>query len=115
MAAIRWLGSAGAVLAASSVALSAYASHGATGAGQATLHVAAAVAFGHGVALAALSRLAGRRLAVASLSGLLLGTLLFSGGIAVAHFAGVPARVAPFGGTLLIVAWLAWAADALRG
>ena len=113
--AIRWLGAAGAVLAAASVALSAYASHGASGAGQAALHVAAAVVFGHGVALAALSRLAGRRLAVVSLCGLLLGTLLFAGGIAVAHFAGVPARTAPFGGTLLIVAWLAWAADALRG
>jgi len=113
-AAARWLGCAGAVLAAGSVALSAYASHGADRAGQAALYVAAAIAFGHGIALAALSRFAARRLAMASLAGLLLGTLLFSGGIVVAHFAGIPARAAPFGGTLLIVAWLAWAADTLR-
>lgn len=111
----RWPGFAGAILAAGSVALSAYASHGADGAGRAALHVAAAIAFGHGIALAALSRLAVRRLAMASLAGLLLGTVLFSGGIAVAHFGGLQARVAPFGGTLLIAAWLAWAADALRG
>jgi len=112
---VRWLGFAGGALSAASVALSAYASHGTSGAGQAALYVAAAVAFGHGIALAALARLARHRLAVASLSGLLLGTLLFSGGIAVAHLADVTARVAPFGGTLLIAAWLAWAADALRG
>lgn len=110
----RWLAFAGAVLAAASVALSAYASHGASGAGQAALQTAAVIAFGHGVALAALSQLARRKLATTALLAMLLGTLLFSGGLAVAHFAGVSARTAPFGGTLLIAAWLAWAFDALR-
>jgi len=110
----RWRGFAGALLAAASVALSAYASHAASGAGQATLQAAAAIAFGHGVALAALSPLARGRLAATALLAMLLGTLLFSGGIVVAHFADVAARTAPFGGTLLIAAWLAWAFDALR-
>jgi uncharacterized membrane protein YgdD (TMEM256/DUF423 family) len=113
-AAQRWLGFAGAVLAAASVALSAYASHAASGAGQASLQAAAAMAFGHGIALAALSHLARRRLANIALAAMLLGTLLFSGGLVVAHVAGVPARTAPFGGSLLIAAWLAWALDALR-
>ncbi len=111
----RWLCFAGAVLAAASVALSAYASHGASGAGQASLQAAAAIAFGHGVALAALAHLARRKLAATALLAMLLGTLLFSGGVAVAHVADVAARTAPFGGTLLIAAWLAWAVDALRG
>lgn len=110
----RWCGFAGALLAAASVALSAYASHADSGAGQASLQAAAAIAFGHGVALAALSPLARGRLAATALLAMLLGTLLFSGGIVVAHFADGLARTAPFGGTLLIAAWLAWAIDALR-
>lgn len=114
MAAHRWLTFAGGVMAAASVALSAYAAHAASGAGQASLQAAAAIALGHGLALAALSRLARRRLAIIALAAMVLGTLLFSGGVLVAHVAGVPARTAPFGGSLLIVAWLAWAMDALR-
>jgi uncharacterized membrane protein YgdD (TMEM256/DUF423 family) len=113
-AAQRWLAFAGAVLAAASVALSAYASHAAGAAGQGSLQAAAAIAFGHGIALAALSSLARRRLAHIALAAMLLGTLLFSGGVVVAQVAGVAARIAPFGGSLLIVAWLAWALDALR-
>ncbi|HEY9541483.1 MAG TPA: DUF423 domain-containing protein, partial [Luteimonas sp.] len=74
----------------------------------------AAIAFGHGLALAALSRQARRRMAVLALAAILAGTLLFSGGLVVAHFTGAAARTAPFGGSLLIVAWLAWAVDALR-
>jgi len=113
-AAQRALAFAGAVVAAASVALSAYASHVAGGAGQMALLVGAAIAFGHGLALAALSGQARRRLALYALVAILVGTLLFSGGLAVAHFTGAAARTAPFGGSLLIVAWLAWAADALR-
>jgi uncharacterized membrane protein YgdD (TMEM256/DUF423 family) len=110
----RWFAFAGAILAAASVALSAYASHVASGAGQASLQAAAAMAFGHGIALAALAHLARRRLASIALAAMLLGTLLFSGGLVVAHFAGVAAHTAPFGGSLLIAAWLAWSLDALR-
>ena len=113
-AAQRSLAFAGAILAAASVALSAYASHVAGGAGQAALLIGAAIAFGHGLALAALSPRARRRMAMSALVAILAGTLLFSGGVVVAHFTGAAARTAPFGGSLLIVAWLAWAVDALR-
>ena len=110
----RWLAFAGAIVAAASVALSAYASHAASGAGQASLQSAAAIAFGHGIALAALSPGAWRRLPRIALAAMLLGILLFSGALVVAHFAGVRAHTAPFGGSLLIAAWLVWALDALR-
>ena len=113
-AARRALVFAGAVVAAASVALSAYASHVAGGAGQMALLVGAAIGFGHGLALAALSGQARRRVALYALVAMLAGALLFSGGLAVAHFTGVAARTAPFGGSLLIAAWLAWAVDALR-
>jgi uncharacterized membrane protein YgdD (TMEM256/DUF423 family) len=113
-AAQRSLAFAGAILAAASVGLSAYASHVAVGAGQAALLIGAAIAFGHGLALAALSRQARRRMAMFALVAILTGTLLFSGGLVAAYFTGAAARTAPFGGSLLIVAWLAWAVDALR-
>lgn len=106
----------GPLLAACAVALAAYASHGATGTAQARLGTAAAFAFGHGLALAALApRAAGSRLAQASLAAMLLGTLLFAGGLAWAVFTEGNAAVAPFGGMLLIGAWLAFAVAALRG
>jgi len=114
MGASRWLAFAGAVLAAAAVALFAYAAHATGMAGQGSLQAAAAMAFGHGVALAALARMPQRRLAIAALTGLLLGTLLFSGGLFFAHVVGTHARTAPFGGALLIAAWLAYAVDALR-
>jgi uncharacterized membrane protein YgdD (TMEM256/DUF423 family) len=111
----RWLACAGALLAGAAVALWAYAAHAAGGgAAQAALQSAAAIAFGHGLALAALSRLPRRRLGMLALMTMGLGVLLFSGGILVAHLAGVHARTAPFGGTLLIASWLALAVDALR-
>ena len=114
MVAQRWLACGGALLAGAAVALSAYAAHATAGAGQDNLYTAAAMAFGHGVALAALSRPPRRRLAVLALAMMLLGTLLFCGGLVIAEVAGVHARTAPFGGVLLIVAWLAHAIDALR-
>src|SRR3546814_14445951 len=76
------------------------------GAGQAGLLAGAAIAFGHGLALAALSRQARRRMAVLALAAILAGTLPFSGGLVVAHFTGAAARTAPFGGSLLIGGWL---------
>ncbi|WP_242108234.1 DUF423 domain-containing protein [Luteimonas aquatica] len=113
-AGVRWLACAGALLAAAAVALSAYAAHGAEGAAQARLQTAAIFAFGHGVALAALARASVRGLAVIALAGLLCGTLLFSGALVLAELAGVHARTAPAGGSLLILAWLLYAMDALR-
>ena len=110
----RWLAFAGAVLAAASVALSAYASHGADVAARDQLALAAAFAFGHGLALAALGPRVSRGLGVIALSALLLGVLLFSGSLVAAQLLAAPARLAPFGGMLLIGGWLLYAVDALR-
>ena len=112
--AAHWLAACGALLAAAAVALSAHASHGVTAAAQPHLQLAAVFAFGHGVALAALARGPLRRLAWVALLALLVGTVLFAGGLVVAQLYGVRARVAPFGGVLLIAGWLLYAVDTSR-
>jgi uncharacterized membrane protein YgdD (TMEM256/DUF423 family) len=110
----RALAAIGAVFAAAGVALSAYAAHGADGAARASLQSAALFALLHGVALAALSRPADRRLSLAALAMLALGTLLFSGSLVAAHLLGTSTRLAPTGGLLLIGGWLLYAVAALR-
>lgn len=111
----RWLAATGAVMAALAVGLTAYASHGAEGEAQARLQSAALFLFGHGVALAALAPLAAGRLwRVLALSGLLLGTVLFSGSLVMNVLAQWPTALAPMGGSLMMVSWLAWAAAAVR-
>ena len=111
--ALRALPAAGAVLAAAAVALSAYAAHVAEPAAMARLQSAALFAFGHGIALAALGPLAVRWPARLALMGLLAGTLLFTGSLVAAHFLATPTVLAPLGGGLMILAWLAWAGDRL--
>lgn len=113
-AVLRAIAASGAVLAAVGVALSAYAAHSTAGDARGSLQTAALFAFGHGVALATMAPMSRRRLAVVALIGLLLGTLLFAGAIVAAQLWSVHARTAPFGGGLLIAAWLLYAADALR-
>ncbi|QQP99817.1 hypothetical protein [Lysobacter enzymogenes] len=111
----RLLAAAGAILAAFAVALSAYAAHAAADPhAQARLHSAAVFAFGHGIALAALAPQARRAFTRGVLGALLLGVLGFAGSLAAAHFFGASTRLAPYGGSLMILAWLAYAADAVR-
>ncbi len=110
----RALVAAGAVFAAAGVALSAYAAHGADAAARANLQSAALFALLHGVALTALPRQTARRSGLIALMALALGTLLFSGSLIAAHFFGLPTRLAPAGGMLLIGGWLLYAADAFR-
>ncbi len=106
---------AGALLAASAVVLGAYASHGAADAqAQSNLQTAALYAFGHGIALAALAASTARSLGRAGLFLLLLGTLLFSGSLALNALAQFSSKLAPIGGGLLIVGWALWALDAVR-
>lgn len=112
--AARALAAAGAILAAAAVALSAYAAHVADALAQSRLQTAAVFAFGHGVALAALAPLAARRLARLALAGLLLGVLLFSGGLASAYVFATSTRLLPYGGSLMILSWLLYAAAAAR-
>ncbi|MBD7921818.1 DUF423 domain-containing protein [Xanthomonas bonasiae] len=110
-----WLACAGGLLAAAAIGLSAYASHGvAEPLAQSHLQTAALYAFGHGLALAALGRSSERLLARAALALLLLGTLLFSGSLAGNALAQWPTRLAPVGGTTLMLGWVLYALDALR-
>ena len=111
----RTMAAAGGVLAAAAVALAAYASHAVEPGAGARLGIAAAFAFGHGLALAALAPRAHGTAAQAALWALLAGVLLFAGSLAAAHFMGWPTRLAPLGGTLMILGWLGHAAAALRG
>lgn len=109
-----FLALAGALLAAASVGLSAYASHGADAQAQSHLQTAALFAFGHGLALAALTAGTVRRLGKGALFLLFLGTLLFSGSLVAGALGGVSTRLAPAGGITLMLGWVLWAVDAVR-
>lgn len=111
---LRWLAAFGALLAALSVGLAAYASHAAAPEDRLRLFLAAAIAFGHGASLAALAMDAPRRLARAALGALFAGTLLFSGSLVGAALADLPTRLAPVGGALLMAGWLLLAFDRIR-
>lgn len=105
----------GAVIAAATVALGAYASHGvADPQAQSSLHTAAIYGFGHGIALAALAAGTTRTIGRAGMALLLLGTLLFSGSLALNVMAGFGTKLAPIGGMALMLGWLLWALDAIR-
>jgi uncharacterized membrane protein YgdD (TMEM256/DUF423 family) len=109
-----WLAACGALLAALSVALAAYAAHAAQGPAQARLELAAAFAFGHGLALATLAPSMQRGLGYVALATLATGVLLFSGSLAGAALAQWPTTLAPMGGMLMIGGWLALALALLR-
>jgi len=106
------LGASGALAAAGAVTLAALASHVAQGPDQARLHLAAALAFGHGVALVALSPATrGRRIGRTALWLMLAGMLLFSGSLVGAAFGGIATTLAPFGGMAMIGGWALLAVD----
>ena len=111
----RALGGIGSLLAGAAVALAAYAAHGAEGEAQARLAQAAAFAFAHGLALAALAPLAQRRRGLVALMAMLAGVLLFSGSLVGAALLGLPTALAPFGGMLMIGAWCVHGWDRWRG
>ncbi|TQD40975.1 DUF423 domain-containing protein [Marilutibacter aestuarii] len=107
----RVLAASGAVLAAMSVGLAAYASHAADADARSSLLLAAVFAFGQGLGLAALAPTRRRWLGTGAMAALLLGVLLFSGSLAGGQLLGWPTRLAPTGGSLMILAWLALAID----
>ena len=111
----RALGGVGSLLAGAAVALAAYAAHGADGEAQARLAQAAAFAFAHGLALAALAPLAQRRRGLVALMAMLVGVLLFCGSLVGAALLGLPTALAPFGGLLMIGAWCLHGWDRWRG
>jgi uncharacterized membrane protein YgdD (TMEM256/DUF423 family) len=108
-----WISALAAVQCSASVALAAYASHAALPGQSSRLGLAAAFAFGHGLALIAF---AGRRSPLAGICRLLflLGIAGFSGGLCFAAFTQSRAATAPFGGTVLILGWLVLAFDLWR-
>jgi uncharacterized membrane protein YgdD (TMEM256/DUF423 family) len=108
------LAAAGALCAALAVALAAYATHAANGEAQALLQTAAALLFGHGIALAALARGAFARRRRVALLALLAGSLLFAGSLALHALVGMQLHLAPAGGLLMIGGWLLLAFDLFR-
>lgn len=106
---------AGALIAAATVGLGAYAAHGAVDAqAQSNLQTAAVFGFGHGVALCALAAGTSRKFGRAGLYLLLVGTLLFSGSLGLDALGGVGTRLAPAGGVAMMLGWVLWALDAIR-
>jgi uncharacterized membrane protein YgdD (TMEM256/DUF423 family) len=103
----------GALLCGLSVAAGAYAAHAADPAAARRLAIAAVFAFGHGLALIALRARAGKP-AIAVRGALLAGVLMFAGSLAWAATTGGQPRLAPFGGTLLILGWLLAVFELLR-
>lgn len=111
---LRVLSFVGALMAGLSVALAAYAVHAGDPAAQERLQSAAWFAFGHGIALTALASRVVRLPELAALLSLATGTLLFSGSLVGAHLFATPTTLAPFGGGLMMLGWLLWAAGSLR-
>lgn len=105
----------GALLAATAIGLSAYASHGVSDPlAQQHLNMAALYAFAHGAVLAAMGPRAQGLLGHLGLYALLLGTLLFAGSLAGNALWQWPTRLAPAGGTTLMAGWVVLAIAALR-
>jgi uncharacterized membrane protein YgdD (TMEM256/DUF423 family) len=103
----------GALFAGAAVALAALAMHAVSGHESVRLSIAAAIAFGHGLALVAIVA-RGSTLATLARSALALGTLLFAGTLVLTVFAGASPTLAPAGGMLLMAGWVILAADFLR-
>lgn len=108
------LAACGALCAAMAVALAAYAAHASPGAGQGLLQTAAAMLFGHGVALASLARGPAARWRRFALASLLAGSVLFAGSLVLHALASVRPTFAPVGGLLMIAGWLLLAFDLFR-
>ena len=110
----RWFGFCGSLFAAASVALAAYASHAVDGEARARLLLAAVFAFGHGVALAAMAGHGMRKLKAVALAAMAVGVVLFCGSLVADVLWGLPTRLAPAGGVLLIAGWVTYALHSLR-
>lgn len=96
-----------------SVALAAYGAHAADPLVGRRLSIAAAFAFGHGLALLALRAREGA-LAIAARACFIAGTLLFCGSLVGAALFALPTALAPAGGSLLMLGWLLAAIDLSR-
>lgn len=110
----RAFAACGALICALAAALAAYASHAAVDVrDQHRLALSALFAFGHGLALVATTS-RDSRVARLAKTGFLIGVLLFSGSLAAGALFAAPTALAPFGGSLLILAWGILAVDFLQ-
>ena len=109
----RVVSACAALLCGLSVALGAYAAHAAAAQERQRLALAAAFAFGHGLALLALRAREGA-LATATRACFLAGIALFCGSLASAALFATGTRLAPAGGTLLMLGWLLAGIELLR-
>lgn len=103
----------GALACGAAVALSAVAMHAADGHDRLRLGLAAALAFGHGLALVAIAA-RGSRLATFARVAFAAGIVLFSGSLVGAALHGWPTTLAPAGGIALMLGWGILAVDFLR-
>jgi uncharacterized membrane protein YgdD (TMEM256/DUF423 family) len=103
----------GALACGAAVALAAVAMHAADGQDRMRLAVAAALAFGHGLALVAIVARTSR-LAQLARAGFVVGMLVFCGSLVGAALAGGSTAAAPAGGVALMLGWAILAADLFR-
>lgn len=111
----RLLGGLGGLACSAAVGLGAYASHGASGQPQTWLQTASLYLFLHGLALLCLCPSARQRLERAALGLMAAGMLVFCGSLVGGALFGWPTRMAPLGGSALILAWLVLGAGRFRG
>lgn len=99
----------GALLCATSVALSAYASHGLEAQSQDRMLLAAYFSFAHGLSLIVLARVSDSKSNLGTCSLMFAGLLMFSGSLVSAVMWQTATTLAPAGGIALILSWC-WAA-----
>ena len=116
---MRAIGAAGALLGCAAVALAAAASHALAARLDADdmrrVWIAAGIGLAHAPVLVAIA-LANRggRVLLAAASAILLGALLFCGSLVGRALLGAPSTLAPAGGVLLMLGWLALAVAIVR-
>jgi uncharacterized membrane protein YgdD (TMEM256/DUF423 family) len=104
----------GALACGAAVALSAFAAHAHVGEhARQQLAIAAAMAFGHGLALVAIAARASRLATIARI-GFAAGLVLFCGSLIGAALQDWPTTLAPTGGIALMLGWAILALDFLR-
>ena len=113
LSAARATAAFGALACGVAVALSAVAMHAAEGHDRVRLAVAAAIAFGHGLALVAIVGRASRLASLARVA-FVAGLVVFAGSLVGAALAGWSTAAAPTGGIALMLGWAILAVDFLR-
>lgn len=111
----RFFAASGAFACALAIALGAYAAHGVSDpTAKSRLDTAVLYLVIHGLALTILAPRQTARVEWLALSGWFAGMVLFCGSLIGAALWSVPTVLAPFGGSLLILAWLLQAAASLQ-